>query len=94
MNPAIGLDVAKGESIAQAFLDKGMPHGKQFTVVHTRGGLEQFHQALREVEAHSSLQPTIEEDKPYKVAVIACVNKLIHWIYVLLKRKELFVDLE
>ncbi|MDP5276197.1 IS110 family transposase [Chengkuizengella axinellae] len=32
-----------------------------------------------------------EEGKPHKVAVIACANKLVHWIYVLLKRKETFV---
>uniref|UniRef100_UPI001BDEC265 IS110 family transposase n=1 Tax=Bacillus sp. SM2101 TaxID=2805366 RepID=UPI001BDEC265 len=31
-----------------------------------------------------------EEGKPHKVAVIACANKLIHWIYALLKRKEKF----
>ncbi|GMA61667.1 IS110 family transposase (plasmid) [Alicyclobacillus fastidiosus] len=59
MNPVIGLDVAKGESIAQAFLDKRTPHGKQFTVVHTHDGLEDFHEFLREVEAKSGLQPTI-----------------------------------
>ncbi|MDF2649933.1 MAG: hypothetical protein K0Q73_5738 [Paenibacillus sp.] len=30
MNPVIGLDVSKGESHAQAFLDRGVPHGKIF----------------------------------------------------------------
>ncbi len=34
-----------------------------------------------------------EERKPAKVAIIACVNKLIHWLYTLLKRKETFLDL-
>jgi transposase len=34
-----------------------------------------------------------EEGKPHKVAVIACINKLLHWIYALLKRKEVFLDL-
>ncbi len=33
-----------------------------------------------------------EEGKPHKVAVIACINKLLHWIYALLKRKEAFLD--
>jgi transposase len=28
--------------------------------------------------------------KPFKVAVIACVNKLIHWIYAILTNKEAF----
>lgn len=34
-----------------------------------------------------------EEGKSFKVAMIACTNKLIHWIYALLKRKETFLDL-
>jgi transposase len=34
-----------------------------------------------------------EEGKPYRAAVIACVNKLVHWIYALLKRKETIVDI-
>jgi transposase len=34
-----------------------------------------------------------EEGKPFKVAVIACVNKLLHWIYALLKSKSAFQDI-
>ncbi|MGG1647356.1 IS110 family transposase, partial [Peribacillus simplex] len=34
-----------------------------------------------------------EEGKPYKVAVIACVNKLLHWIFALLKNKMTFQDI-
>ncbi|MFE4810620.1 IS110 family transposase [Peribacillus simplex] len=34
-----------------------------------------------------------EEGKPFKVAVIACANKFLHWIYVLLKSKSTFQDL-
>ena len=34
-----------------------------------------------------------EEGKPYKVALIACANKLLHWIYALLKNKTTFQDL-
>jgi transposase len=34
-----------------------------------------------------------EEGKPFKVAVIACVNKLLHWIYALLKNKTTFQDI-
>jgi transposase len=32
------------------------------------------------------------EGKPHKVAVIACANKLVHWIHAMLKRQEVFVD--
>ena len=34
-----------------------------------------------------------EEGKPFKVAIVASSNKLLHWIYILLKRKEMFIDL-
>ncbi|MGN7468318.1 IS110 family transposase [Cytobacillus praedii] len=30
------------------------------------------------------------EGKPHKVAIIACANKLLHWIYAILKHKEIF----
>jgi len=35
----------------------------------------------------------IAAGKPHKVAMIACVNKLLHWIYALLKQKVTFQDL-
>ena len=34
-----------------------------------------------------------EEGKPYKVALIAYANKLLHWIYALLINKTTFQDL-
>lgn len=35
MNPVVGLDISKGESQVQAFLDKGKPYRKSFKVSHT-----------------------------------------------------------
>jgi transposase len=34
-----------------------------------------------------------EEGKPFKVAVIACVNKLLHWIFALLRNRTTFQDI-
>jgi hypothetical protein len=34
-----------------------------------------------------------EEGKPFKVAIIACANKLLQWIYALLKSRTTFQDL-
>ncbi|MGG1680337.1 transposase, partial [Neobacillus sp. NRS-1170] len=34
-----------------------------------------------------------EEGKPYKVAVIACANKLLQWIYAILKSNSTFQDI-
>ncbi|MED3998251.1 IS110 family transposase [Peribacillus frigoritolerans] len=33
------------------------------------------------------------EGKPAKVSIVACMNKLLHWIYAILSRKETFLDL-
>ena len=40
MNPVVGLDVSKGESQVQAFLDKGQPFRKSFSVKHTVEGFK------------------------------------------------------
>ncbi|WP_260288825.1 hypothetical protein [Peribacillus aracenensis] len=34
MNPVVGLDVAKGESQVQAFLDQSKPYGTSFSMKH------------------------------------------------------------
>jgi transposase len=34
-----------------------------------------------------------KEGKPFKVTFIACANKLLHWIYALLKNNTTFQDL-
>lgn len=50
MNPVVGLDISKGESQVQAFLDKSQLYRKSFSVKHTLddlGGLLEF---LKEVE--------------------------------------------
>lgn len=42
MNPVVGLDVAKGESQVQAFLDQSKPYGKSFSIKHIREEEEKF----------------------------------------------------
>jgi transposase len=59
MNPVVGLDIAKGESKAQVFLDKGKPHGKSFDVAHTSDGLAEFLELLRSLESLCGVQPTV-----------------------------------
>ena len=59
MNPVVGLDIAKGESQGQAFLDKGQPYGKSFTVPHTREGLESFQSFLRLLEELTDQKPMV-----------------------------------
>ncbi len=59
MNPVIGLDVAKGESQVQAFLDKKQPYKKSFKVAHTLDGLSSLLDFIREVEDISGGRPSI-----------------------------------
>lgn len=59
MNPVVGLDVSRGESQVQAFLDKGKPYRKSFKVSHTNEALDSLLHFLREVENESGLEPTV-----------------------------------
>lgn len=59
MNPVVGLDVAKGESQVQAFLDKKQPYKKGFKVAHTLEGLASLLDFIREVENVSGERPPI-----------------------------------
>lgn len=59
MNPVIGLDIAKGESKGQVFLQKGKPHGKSFDIQHTKEGLSQLQEILLSVEEMAGASPTV-----------------------------------
>ena len=50
MNPVIGLDVAKGESQVQAYLDKKKPYKRSFKVKHTLEGLVVYLDFIKEIE--------------------------------------------
>jgi transposase len=59
MNPVVGLDVAKGESQVQAFLEKKKPYKRSFKVKHTLEGLDKLHQFLIEIENLTGVKPSI-----------------------------------
>ncbi|MFJ7472178.1 IS110 family transposase [Peribacillus frigoritolerans] len=59
MNPVVGLDVAKGESQVQAFLDQSKPYGKSFSMKHTKEELDQFLDFLKEVEEVAGQLPMV-----------------------------------
>jgi len=59
MNPVVGLDVAKGESQVQAFLDQSKPYGKSFSMKHTKEELDQFLDFLKEVEEVAGQMPMV-----------------------------------
>ncbi|MDP5277245.1 IS110 family transposase [Chengkuizengella axinellae] len=60
MNPVIGLDVSKGESQVQAFLNKGKPYRKSFSVKHTLDGLDCLLDFLKEVtKVSDGMKPSV-----------------------------------
>ncbi|WLD94308.1 IS110 family transposase [Alkalihalobacillus sp. AL-G] len=59
MDPVIGLDVAKGKSQVQAFLQKKTPYKKSFVFEHNVLGLQDFYQFYREVEEAAGLSPAV-----------------------------------
>jgi transposase len=59
MNPVIGLDIAKGESQVQAYLDRREPYKSSFKVAHTQDGLKCLHDFLLEVERVSGVRPPV-----------------------------------
>ncbi|WP_149466287.1 IS110 family transposase [Paenibacillus antarcticus] len=59
MNPVIGLDISKEESHGQAFLERGNPFRGTFHFQHTRDGLANLHQVLKDVESLSKQRPLL-----------------------------------
>lgn len=59
MNPVIGLDISKEESHGQAFLERGNPFRGTFHFQHTRDGLANLHQVLKDVESVSKQRPLL-----------------------------------
>ncbi|WP_082677261.1 IS110 family transposase, partial [Bacillus sp. FJAT-29937] len=73
MNPVVGLDVSKGESEVQAFLDKGKPYNKSFSIKHDLDGLGKLLDFLKEIESVANgFQPTVilESTGHYHTSVI------------------------
>ena len=77
MNPVIGLDVAKGESQVQAFLDRKKPYKKSFKVAHTLEGLQELHVFIREVEEVTGSTPPIvlESTGHYHMPIVQYFEK-------------------
>ncbi|MEM1506396.1 transposase, partial [Domibacillus sp. 8LH] len=59
MNPVVGLDISKGESQVQAFLDKGKPYSKSFKVNHTLEGLRSLVSFLENVKQEAGKKPSV-----------------------------------
>lgn len=72
MNPVIGLDVSKGQSEGQVFLNKGQPYGKSFRFLHTLEGFKDLLSIINEVRTKTGASPTVilESTGHYHQAVV------------------------
>jgi transposase len=59
MNPVIGLDVAKGESQVQAYLERKKPYKKSFKVKHDLDGLASLLEFINKIEDISGERPPL-----------------------------------
>ncbi|WP_238354068.1 MULTISPECIES: hypothetical protein [Paenibacillus] len=53
MEPVVGLDVAKGASVVQAFLGRNEPYGILESITHEESGFERLGELLDELKVLS-----------------------------------------
>lgn len=85
MNPVIGLDISKGESQVQAFLDKGKPYRKSFSIHHNVEGLGILLEFLQEIERQADGVPpsvVLESTGHYHIPVIQFLEE-INYVYII-----------
>lgn len=85
MNPVIGLDISKGQSEGQAFLNKGKPYGKSFCFLHTQEGLEELFNIVKIVQNKAEISPVVilESTGHYHEPIIQFLEEReIHFIVV------------
>lgn len=59
MEPVVGVDVAKGFSVVQAFLKRNEPWRKAINISHEKSGLEQLDELLLELQAQTAQSPVV-----------------------------------
>ncbi|RUS47258.1 IS110 family transposase [Cohnella sp. AR92] len=77
MEPVIGLDVAKGFSVLQAFTKRGEAYGKPETIRHA-GGLERLDHIIRQLEEQTDIKPVVilEATGHYHRVVVAYLQQM------------------
>ncbi|SFB63062.1 Transposase [Cohnella sp. OV330] len=59
MRPVVGVDVAKGTSMLQAFTDRNKPYSKIISITHTEEGCERLGGLLEELRQITKLEPAV-----------------------------------
>jgi transposase len=77
MEPVIGLDVAKGTSVIQAFLRRNEPYGILENITHMESGFKRLGELLDELKVLSSKDPVIilEATGHYHRGLVSYLNR-------------------
>ncbi|MDG0871269.1 IS110 family transposase [Paenibacillus thiaminolyticus] len=59
MEPVIGMDISKGNSVIQAFLRRNEPYGKAEQIYHNEQGLERLSTLCTELKARTGTEPVV-----------------------------------
>ncbi|XGA11860.1 transposase [Paenibacillus thiaminolyticus] len=59
MEPVIGMDISKGNSVIQAFLRRNEPYGKAEQIYHNEQGLERLCTLCTELKARTGTEPVV-----------------------------------
>ncbi|WP_145411137.1 IS110 family transposase [Paenibacillus xylanexedens] len=84
MQPVVGVDVAKGSSVVQAFRTRNEPFGKAVDIVHEKSGFEQFSRILDGLQAETGLAPVIvlEATGHYHRALVSYLERSGYTYYI------------
>ena len=59
MVPVVGMDVAKGASVLQAFWSKNEPYGKAESITHGETGFKRLGELLAELQEKTLVAPIV-----------------------------------
>lgn len=84
MGPVVGLDVSKGESEVQGFLEKGKPYGKSFSIKHDLDGLGKLLDFLKEIKELTGQQPPVvlESTGHYHKPVVQYLDERLYLLII------------
>lgn len=77
MQPVVGVDVAKGSSVVQAFARRNEPYGKLESISHRENGFERLGGLLVELQAKTAIAPVVilEATGHYHRALVAYLER-------------------
>ncbi|MEC0129358.1 IS110 family transposase [Paenibacillus pabuli] len=84
LEPVVGVDVAKGSSVVQAFRKRNEPFGKAVDIMHEKSGFEQFSGMLDMLQIETGLAPVVvlEATGHYHRALVSYLDRSGYTYYI------------